>query len=57
MSPLEINIGVYTIQNLVCYYHIQGRAAQTDDKHLNNFFIQFWFEYCNHMNDIEMTAL
>ena len=23
----------------------------------NNFFIQFWFKYCNHMNDIEMTAL
>ena len=24
---------------------------------IRNLFIQFLFKYCNHMNDIEMTAL
>ena len=58
MSPLEITIGVYTIRKIlsatIIYKDVQHKLTTNN---LNNFFIQFWFKYCNHMNDIEMTAL
>ena len=54
--PSEYILHVYGILSATIIYK-DVRAAQTDDKHINNFFIQFWFKYCNHMNDIEMTAL